>query len=67
MIFRISTDNDTHQKPAIDAREIPAFGFEQPSMAGALGAAAVDFGILALMNILFFAGAFVSFLRYDVR
>lgn len=67
MIFRITADNDTQQKPPIDAHEIPTFVFEQPSMADVLGAAAVDFGILALFNILFFAGAFVSFLRYDVR
>ena len=67
MIFRISTDNTTKQKPPINAAEIPAFTFDQAPVSGVLGAAAVDFGILALFNIVFFAGAFVSFLRYDVR
>ncbi len=68
MIFRISTDSaSSAARVPINAAEIPSFVFEQPPIGTILGTAAVDFGILALFNIIFFAGAFVSFLRYDVR
>lgn len=67
MIFRISTDSTQQKKPPINAMEIPAFTFQPQPVEAILSPAAVNFGILALFNIIFFAGAFISFLRYDVR
>ncbi|MGB2867378.1 MAG: ABC transporter permease [Bacteroidota bacterium] len=66
MVFRISTDNDTKKDP-VNLNELPVFEFRREPLRAVLGSIALDFGILALFNILFFAGAFISFLRYDVR
>lgn len=66
MVFRISTDNDKKKVP-VNLNELPAFEFHPEPLQTVLGFIAVDFGVLGLFNILFFAGAFVSFLRYDVR
>lgn len=51
----------------IDPYELPVFEYQQPSSSEAIDDALVDIGILALFNIIFFVGAFVAFLRYDVR
>ncbi len=67
MIFRISTDNTQKPKPPINATEIPTFTFQHQPVETVFGSVAINFGILALFNIVFFAGAFLSFLRYDVR
>jgi hypothetical protein len=67
MIFRTYSDDKQQQKPPINATEIPTFTFQPQPVEAVLGSVAVNFGILALFNIIFFAGAFVSFLRYDVR
>jgi ABC-2 type transport system permease protein len=68
MVFRFRSDNDDEEeKKAINPNELPAFEFAQASMAEKAGVIAVDFGILGLYSLLFFAGAFVAFLRYDVR
>ncbi len=52
---------------AIDPQELPAFEFRAPSVAAVLHRTAFDLALLMLFNVLFFAGAFVAFLRYDVR
>ena len=67
IIFRISTDNDQQKKKPINALELPAYEFQQEPLSASAGSIAVDLGILGLFNIIFFVGAFVSFLRYDVR
>jgi hypothetical protein len=41
--------------------------FQEESVQGKLGAALPYWGILLLYNIVFFLGAFVGFVRYDVR
>ena len=51
----------------IDPRELPVFQYRQPPLKEVVRASVLDLGILAVFNIVFFAGAFVSFLRYDVR
>jgi hypothetical protein len=69
--LRISAKIDNDEKPAkpepIDAREMPAFSFNNRNRQESIEAAMVDMGLLALFNIIFFAGAFIAFLRYDVR
>ncbi|MBN2319181.1 MAG: DUF3526 domain-containing protein, partial [Acidobacteria bacterium] len=51
----------------IDPGELPAFQYRQPPLKDVIRASVLDLGILAVFNIVFFAGAFVAFLRYDVR
>jgi ABC-type transport system involved in multi-copper enzyme maturation permease subunit len=67
MVFRISTDDNQEKKTPINIAEIPEYEFRPQPIGASLGHIAVDFGVLALFNILFFVGAFVSFLRYDLR
>jgi len=46
----------------------PAFGYKRSSVKEILGPVALsNCLILVLFNILFFTGAYVAFLRYDVR
>ena len=61
------SSHDEPKKPPINPMELPQFEFAQPSLSTVFGGMIVDVGILALFNILFFAGAFISFLRFDVR
>ncbi len=51
----------------IDPGELPAFQYRQPDLEDVVRASVLDLGILAVFNIVFFAGAFVAFLRYDAR
>jgi ABC-type transport system involved in multi-copper enzyme maturation permease subunit len=51
----------------IDPGELPAFQYRQPPLKEVVRASVLDLGILAIFNVIFFAGAFVAFLRYDVR
>lgn len=67
IVFRISTDNDEPKKKPINPNEMPAYNFQQEPVSASLGVLAIDLGVLMLFNIIFFVGAFVSFLRYDVR
>ena len=58
---------DPEPEVAIDPRQLPAFDYAPPAVAEVLRRAALDLGLLAVFNVLFFAIAFVAFLRYDVR
>ncbi|MCB0293067.1 MAG: DUF3526 domain-containing protein, partial [Calditrichaeota bacterium] len=58
---------EENQPPPIDPREIPAFDYQPPGLREAATASLADLGLLAFFNLLCFAGAFISFLRYDVR
>jgi hypothetical protein len=53
------------QKPDIES--MPRHTFEPENLRNSLRQALPDFAILACMILAVFAGAFVSFLRYDVR
>ncbi len=66
-IFRISVGGEEGKKVPINPMEIPKYEFQQQTLKEGLGVAAVDFGILALFDLVFFAGAFIAFSRYDVR
>jgi ABC-2 type transport system permease protein len=52
---------------AIDPQEIPAFEYRYASLTESVNRALPDLGILALFGIVFFAGAFIAFSRYDLR
>jgi len=56
------------QKPQpIDPTEMPQFVYTDQELGASIHAAVMDFGLLAIFIMVFFAGAMVSFLRYDVR
>ena len=60
------TDEVEEPEP-INVRELPEFTYEPPEASEAITASLPDLGLLLLFNIVFFTGAFVAFLRYDVR
>jgi ABC-type transport system involved in multi-copper enzyme maturation permease subunit len=67
-MMRMTTDDDdAKEKKKINTAEIPVFNFVQSPVEAAFGGIATDFGILALFNLVFFAGAFAAFLRFDAR
>ena len=65
IVMKISTDDE--EETVIDPTELPAFVYEPESLAESIKSAAPDVGLLALFNIIFFAGAFLGFNRYDAR
>jgi ABC-type transport system involved in multi-copper enzyme maturation permease subunit len=51
----------------VDFATVPKFQERDLALGESLKLAIWDIGLLVLFNLVFFAGAFVSFLRYDVR
>lgn len=51
----------------LDLRARPRFQFQPPPFSVRLDRILIPSGVLVIFNLLFFAGSFVSFLRYDVR
>ncbi len=62
--FSISGDRD---KGSLDLSELPRFQAPVHSISDALSSTLFDWGLLTLCTLGAFAGAFVVFLRYDVR
>jgi hypothetical protein len=60
-------DDEEEEPGAIDLAELPAFVWEPRPVQEVLSAGILDVSLLAFFNVLFFAGAFLAFLRYDVR
>jgi ABC-type transport system involved in multi-copper enzyme maturation permease subunit len=60
-------DEDEEEPGPIDPADLPAFEWKPAAASRAIQAGMFDLSLLALFNLLFFAGAFVAFLRYDVR
>jgi ABC-type transport system involved in multi-copper enzyme maturation permease subunit len=72
--FRITFDTDKgvkfsapRESGSLDLSEMPDFLAPQLAFADVAGGVIVDAGILAFASLLAFIGAFVAFLRYDVR
>ena len=63
----VKTTDDEDETGPIDAAELPAFVWRPPTTGEVIQAGVFDLSVLALFNLLFFTGAFVAFLRYDVR
>lgn len=57
---------EEERKP-LNPTELPDFTEREQSLGETVNASLADLGILAVLNILFFVGAFVGFLRFDVR
>ncbi len=51
----------------VDSSEMPRFEEPDQSFASALEPSLADLGLLGAFTVLCFAGAFIAFLRYDVR
>ena len=66
LVIKMEGDEEDEPGP-IDPAELPAFVFNPPSLNSILRAGVFDLSLLAFFNLLFFSGAFVAFLRYDVR
>lgn len=66
IMFRVKDGGEEEEKP-IDPKELPAFQYQKVSLAEVFQYSIFDMGLLLVFNILFFVGAFVGFLRYDVR
>lgn len=65
--FRMISDDNAEKPKPININEIPQFNFTPLSVASGIGYYVGYVGVLAMFNLLFFAGAFVSFKKYDVR
>ena len=65
-VIRVGDGEEDEREP-IDPTELPQFEYHRQKTTDAIGAAAADIGLLAFFNLLFFAGAFVAFSRYDLR
>lgn len=64
IIMRIE---DGEEKKEIDPHELPVFAFREISFSDSIAAAAPHLALLVVFNVVFFAAAFVAFLRFDVR
>ena len=58
---------EENQPEKINARELPAFVFSNDDFKDSLDSAVIDLGLLGILNLFLFAGAFLAFVRYDVR
>ena len=56
----------TEFEEPFDLSRIPRFNEQSEGIGNSLQRASLDIMILAVLNMLFFMGAFISFLRYDV-
>ncbi|MDP6777762.1 MAG: hypothetical protein QGI83_13470, partial [Candidatus Latescibacteria bacterium] len=59
-------DQEEEAKP-VDTNDMPVFTFQEAPLADDLGRVTVDVILMAVLSLAFFVGAYVSFLRYDVR
>lgn len=59
--------DDGEQKKPINVHEIPEYIYKQPDLTSILANITYNTGILILFNIIFFAGAFISFRKFDLR
>ena len=53
--------------PTLDPAEVSVFSSQPRSISEIASGTLEDVGLMALYSLLAFAGAFVGFLRYDVR
>jgi ABC-type transport system involved in multi-copper enzyme maturation permease subunit len=72
--FRITVDSQTgfhfsapRERGTLDVSDLPAFLPPAVPFGETAETAVIDAGLLALYSLLAFAGAFLAFLRYDVR
>ncbi len=66
LIFIRMRDDGEEEKP-IDPKELPPFQYNRQPLTESVNHALPDMGLLVLFSVIFFVGAFIKFLRYDVR
>jgi hypothetical protein len=62
--MRVEADRN---RDGLDLADLPRYASPDLSLAESMAPVVIDFGLLAFFCLLAFAGAFVRFLRYDVR
>ena len=68
IVIRVESGEEKKKPPQpINPGEIPEFVYKSPELAGILKDAFPDITLLMLFNLIFFSGAFLAFLRYDLR
>ena len=72
MVITISSDDGFNikspgQDVELDLSDLPRFSLSSPKYKDSIAPAIIDFGLLSVFIMAAFAGAFVSFLRYDIR
>lgn len=67
MVFRMIDDEHAEKPKPINVFEIPQFHFTPAGLRAGLGSYMIYTGLLAVCTLVFFAGAFNAFQRYDVR
>jgi ABC-type transport system involved in multi-copper enzyme maturation permease subunit len=67
MIFRIQDDDSEEKEKPIDPKELPPFLYKKMALNEIINNSILEIGLLVLLNIVFFTGAYFRFLRYDVR
>jgi len=67
ILISIRRGGEEEEEETINPQEMPVFNYQNRPLRDILNDASLDFGLLIIFNILFFAGAYVGFLRYDVR
>ena len=65
MMANLNFGGGQQPKPVLD--DMPVHEFTRMSLADSFSLALPDMVVMVLMVIVLFAGAFVSFLRYDIR
>ncbi|MBI3189726.1 MAG: ABC transporter permease subunit [Ignavibacteriales bacterium] len=65
MVFRMEVNGEKAKQ--IDPYEMPVFQYNPFSLQDVLSSSLLDFGILVIFNLLFFIGAYIAFIKYDVR
>lgn len=66
-VVRMVNDDNAEKPKPINISEMPQFNFSPLPASSGIGPYTGYVGMLGLFNLLFFAGAFLSFKRYDVR
>ena len=66
-VIAVGGDEQPAEPERIDPQEMPAFAYSATDLSEALDASAANIGVLAIFNLIFFAGGLVAFNRYDLR
>ena len=67
-LARMRPGNNRNAEPErLDLKDLPRYQAPDHTFAEAVSPSIFDFGLLGIFSVVAFAGAFLSFLRYDVR
>ena len=57
----------TTKQKTVDISDMPIFKYQKESLSDVMGRVNIDLMLLAVLAVVFFVGAYVSFLKYDPR